>query len=76
MTQSLYLTDNSTPHTFTANKISTEDAKPPVVSKAELNRIIRNIRQNKAPGYDFIDYNLIKIIHKEHHNYCYFTLSF
>lgn len=38
------------------------DSSPPVVTKEELSSIIRNIKQNKAPGYDYIDYKIIKRI--------------
>lgn len=60
--ENLYNTDQNTLHTLTKTDNNTSEPKPPVVTTTELNRIIRNIKQNKAPGFDFIDYNLIKRI--------------
>lgn len=36
----------------------------PVISKPELNRTIRNIKQYKVPIFDYIDYNIVKIINE------------
>lgn len=49
--ENLYLTDQVTPHRISRVQKQAKEEEPPVVTRAEINRIIRNIKRNKAPGY-------------------------
>lgn len=64
LVKNLYLTDPNTAHKLTPAPLMFINIRPPVISKPEFNRIIRNIKQNKAPSFDYINYNLVNRIHK------------
>lgn len=58
----LFITDINIPHLSPPLRAPSGFLAP--VSPAEINRILSHIKTNKAPGYDLVDYNLLKRIHR------------